>query len=108
MIAKTEQNPLSVHLWWILRKHILILKTDKPRERIKYSVWTVPLAKQIIGEVKLLFTEKFYILANKDKMIELEYHHFAITVLMDFNIVSVTAYSTKREKITGVPHYSTT
>lgn len=108
MIAKTEQSPLIVHLWWILRKHVLILKTDKPREGIKYSVWAVPLAKQIIDEVKFLFTEKFYILANKDKMIELEYHHFAITVLIDFDIVSVTAYGTKREKIIGVLQYSTT
>ena len=48
--------------------------------RIKYLFllfcMNIPLAKQIVDEVKFLFIEKFYILANKDKMLELEYHHF--------------------------------
>lgn len=37
-----------------------------------FSIWTVPPGKQIVGKVKFLFMAKFYTLANKDKMIELE------------------------------------
>lgn len=41
-------------------------------------------------------------LANKDRLIELEYQHFAVTVLMDFDIECQLLLTALKEKIIDV------